>query len=168
MKPAGQGFREGLGSEVCVGGCCPAGPGGGVAVAGGCDGPCLPLGLFRTVGSRCAARPRLHYCNCYKVYSVTLLCKCPVRGRKRVFMEDSQSCPMLTWGQGGEQPFTERQRWSARSLDGACWCAGHHAPPAPAPPVCKCARITPLAPELRQEAHRILQAPDGGQSRGES
>lgn len=42
----------------------------------------------------------------------------------------------------------------------------HHVPRAP--PVCKCARIAPLAPELRQEAHCILQAPDRGQSRGES
>ena len=98
---------------------------------GWCDGPHLPPGLFRTVGSRCAARPRLRYCNGYRVYSVTLLCKCPVRGRKRIFMEDSQSCPMLTWGQGGERPFTERQRWPACSLGGACWCASTTCPEPP-------------------------------------
>lgn len=77
-----------------AGGCGPAGPGGSVAVAGGCDGPRLPLGLFRTVGNWCAARPWLRHCNCVNgVYSVTLLCKCPVRGGKRVFREDCKVVP---------------------------------------------------------------------------
>lgn len=49
-------------------------------------------------------------------------------------------------------------------LGGAWWCAGTNAPPPPPPAVHTCARIKPLAPELRQEAHRVLQAPDRGKA----
>lgn len=62
------------GSELWAGGCGPAGPGGSVAVAGGCDGPRLPLGPFRAMGSCCAAKPRLRYCNSVAAYILSHSC----------------------------------------------------------------------------------------------